>query len=1055
MDPGVLDRHGADRRSCAGGHQRETVLEAVDRRRDGSGALRKNEEIFAPLNLFNPLPDECRPGVVRDVAGRKGSAGQGRVAPQAGAHHARGGRKVGEKKDGVQEGGMVGDKDRSAGCTQWLEPPNIQAKRPGELHPAHVQAEDPAQKPLASGGGNPSAREPERQPAERRHGEPHRKKPERGGELRGVGGGTELERWPGPAIGGHSGTSSRCRHPLPARSGLPEAAGFCERRDGRLDLRGKHLVPVRRGACDPGGPVGIPDSTRNVEPFSEPEEVGDLVDGHPGIAGKKPPDQRGMDFGGKGGGQGNIRALTEGKKPAHLGLGLPAGVRVLAAGDEVAPELFERRMVVRGKRGQAEPLVFGSRDELAVRLALPLRDLEPRDLEGFERRPHIRRDLAEILRDEPVASGLLQKDAEKNLALQAVSLAVFLGVVVALGEPGEAAAGPLGRLSGRQIRELAVFLRPPREAVNPEEPERVVDAQQVEDLAGGAKPAAPPREVVVRHRLPVVERKPPVLAPLFREWIALKNLLRRSSARQREVEDCRGSPDVCAREAHPDRDVADERDPELVASGPHRLPLHPGDPLDVAVETDEVAEPLPVGGREPRLPVLGRLARLMRGRPAGRHLAPVPRHQRTELAVRVEPVAFALLEFGKRADSDAVGFPAAKDPERGFKKLVFERLHGPVLDRTLAQRRDVMARADVIKRTLRELGQPGRSRRDRRRFVRHRAQNVVRAVVAAGLVHRQDLHHPESLRCGPTRKLDQRCRVSDAEVGLPAQRAHGTKYSGQLVLGRGFHEARIYPRPDKRCRENSAGPLELADEAVEEAGQSHDDFRLLQKPAPLDRIGNEGRRNGIRIRAGRMDPLQVTIEPVGHLDPGFSELAKGVLHLGPQRAGNLGIRVLIAEPLDPRLRKRLHLQARNPHAAEPLQDEVRGAIRVRHAGPHHPESGDRRHPAILLRMRDSKHPVPGERRLHHPAIPRLEDVERQKRPGKEGHPGQDHHPYRLRQIFAHDTTYDTESSWDASYSARRSSRKPLANQPLAKRHVLFDDQALVCTVAHAARAPFL
>ena len=85
-----------------------------------------------------------------------------------------------------------------------------------------------------------------------------------------------------------------------------------------------------------------------------------------------------------------------------------------------------------------------------------------------------------------------------------------------------------------------------------------------------------------------------------------------------------------------------------------------------------------------------------------------------------------------------------------------------------AQLLEIVSRNDFVKVFLRKvLGRSGREMQ-RRRLERDRANRVVRTVIAAHFVDRQELHHLESDPRRPIDKLPQSLQVADAEIGFCA-----------------------------------------------------------------------------------------------------------------------------------------------------------------------------------------------------------------------------------------------------------------------------------------------
>ena len=98
---------------------------------------------------------------------------------------------------------------------------------------------------------------------------------------------------------------------------------------------------------------------------------------------------------------------------------------------------------------------------------------------------HIRRNLAQILGDEPVRAGLLEKNTEEHFALTMVVVAVLGRAVVARQKTRQRSTSDFLSLLGREKGEAIVLLRTPWKIPDSKKPQRMVDAKQVENLARG------------------------------------------------------------------------------------------------------------------------------------------------------------------------------------------------------------------------------------------------------------------------------------------------------------------------------------------------------------------------------------------------------------------------------------------------------------------------------------------------------------------------------------------------------------------------------------------
>jgi len=190
----VFDHNGLHGGSRAGGNHGEAVLEAVQRRSERAGAFRKNEQVSAPADFFDSLPDKSRTGIVRHIARQQGTSAQHRIAQQRCPHHAGCRGEVGGKEDRIEQGGVVRDDHRAAQGADFFQSPDVQAEHAREAHPAGEKTEEKLEEVLSGGGGDVIARGLVEEPAHGGHGGPDGKKERRGGELTDVG--DEAERGP-------------------------------------------------------------------------------------------------------------------------------------------------------------------------------------------------------------------------------------------------------------------------------------------------------------------------------------------------------------------------------------------------------------------------------------------------------------------------------------------------------------------------------------------------------------------------------------------------------------------------------------------------------------------------------------------------------------------------------------------------------------------------------------------------------------------------------------------------------------------------------------------
>ena len=537
----------------------------------------------------------------------------------------------------------------------------------------------------------------------------------------------------------------------------------------------------------------VADRAGDIEPLGEAEEVGDLVDGEPGVRLEEPADEGLVHLGGEFLRNGQLARAAEIQDLAHFLERFRAGAGVLGFLEPILPEFADGRVVVRGECGEAQALVSGTGRHRAGFVALPHRNLEAGDVEGLERGPHIRRHFPEVLGDEAVGAGFLEQDAEEHVALAAVVFAVLGRAVVALGETRQPPAGERLRLIGREVGEARVLVRPPREIPNAEKPERMVDAQQVENRARGLQPAAPPAEIVARHRLPVVEREAPVLPPVLGEGVGLENLLRRGAARAGLVENPGLGPNIGAVNAHADRDVAHEGDAEFVECGADRPPLRDGDPLDIAEKRFLLLEAGALPFVERPLPLACGCGGAVLLGPVVHHLVPaVPNGEGAEKGIVGDPLLLLGKEFFEIPHAAAGGLRFAQVLETRAEGFAFHRLHGGVAHGAVFERGRIVFFRDRRELRIVDVGQPFGPDGKRDRLVGDRAEDIVGAVVRTGLVHGEDLDQPEAFFRSPGGEFHEGLGVADANVVFAADGADGRQDSGDFVVGGeelvgGFH----------------------------------------------------------------------------------------------------------------------------------------------------------------------------------------------------------------------------------------------------------------------------
>src|ERR1700722_16350788 len=153
----------------------------------------------------------------------------------------------------------------------------------------------------------------------------------------------------------------------------------------------------------------------------------------------------------------------------------------------------------------------------AVLLAKKSRDAKTGHIKFLKRRWNEIRHDAQIFGDDARVARGLQHHAEDFLAMALVGLLVFRGVVGKFLESGNSPARFGGGLGHVQRQKLGVVLGRPRERVNAEETEHMIDAVKMKIPAEDIPTRAPPIEVAPAQDIPAIFRDAPILAPLFGE----------------------------------------------------------------------------------------------------------------------------------------------------------------------------------------------------------------------------------------------------------------------------------------------------------------------------------------------------------------------------------------------------------------------------------------------------------------------------------------------------------------------------------------------------------
>ena len=76
----------------------------------------------------------------------------------------------------------------------------------------------------------------------------------------------------------------------------------------------------------------------------------------------------------------------------------------------------------------------------------------------------------------------------------------------------------------------------------------------------------------------------------------------------------------------------------------------------------------------------------------------------------------------------------------------------------------------------------------RHRLNRHRADRVVRGVIAADLIDRQELHEPNPISRAHSMNSRNVCNIADSETVLASQREERRENACDLVFRRKIHD---------------------------------------------------------------------------------------------------------------------------------------------------------------------------------------------------------------------------------------------------------------------------
>src|SRR5260370_36760553 len=93
-------------------------------------------------------------------------------------------------------------------------------------------------------------------------------------------------------------------------------------------------------------------------------------------------------------------------------------------------------------------------------------------------------------------------------------------------ETGKSAAGPFRRFLLREGQEFHIAVRRPWKRINPEEPQHVVNAVEMENFFDVMNSSSPPIEIAPAQFIPAIVRDAPILSPFLGEGVHLEDLLR-------------------------------------------------------------------------------------------------------------------------------------------------------------------------------------------------------------------------------------------------------------------------------------------------------------------------------------------------------------------------------------------------------------------------------------------------------------------------------------------------------------------------------------------------
>ena len=402
------------------------------------------------------------------------------------------------------------------------------------------------------------------------------------------------------------------------------------------------------------GPVLVAFGAGKIESIGRGEEIDDRVNGEIGAGIEEGAEEMGVDGGVVGSDAGDGEACPGGEaseiRPCLIAGGVRFGATLEGEGNfphPVFPFGAEGIEVMGSVGGDGEARVKGAWGE-GVIVPFPVGDFEARDAELGEGGADIMGDVAEVFADEAAGACFVDEMGEDFDSLVAIGGLVGRGIVWERDEMGEMPSRDGGGFVGGEGDEIVIAIGEPREGVDAEEAEDMIDAKEVESGADLADALPPPGEIFLAMLIPFVEGDAPILAPLGGEGIIGEIVVGARAAAPLVIEELRVSPDIGAEVTDSEGDIAHQGD---AFGGGVRFsgePLLIGEPLEVLVEADLVEEGIAVGGGEMIEPEASEGRGLvMSGPPVPAFAVVIFGEERAEEGVVVEPSAFVLAESGE------------------------------------------------------------------------------------------------------------------------------------------------------------------------------------------------------------------------------------------------------------------------------------------------------------------------------------------------------------------------------------------------------------------------